>query len=67
VHAHYEDVIPDQELHDGMDYTPEPSGDGAYVALLEIAADQLGDEGSAGYEVFYEVAAGDGGHSYEFS
>ena len=39
LHAYYEDVIPDQELHYGMDNAPEPSGDGAYVALLEIAAD----------------------------
>jgi hypothetical protein len=42
-----------------MNYAPQPAGDGAYVALLEVAADQLSDERPAGDEVAGEMAAGD--------
>jgi len=50
-------------LDHGMNHPPQPAGDRSYVALLKIAADQLGDQRSAGDQVFYEMAAGYGGHS----
>ena len=66
VQAFNEDVIPDAQLDEGMDDAPEPTGYGADVALLEVAADELDDEGSASDQVLEEVAAWDaesGGHA----
>ncbi len=57
--ALHEDEIPDAQLDQGMNHAPQPSGDGADVALLKVPADELDDQRSASDQVFNEMAAGD--------
>ena len=56
--ADLEDEGPAQEQDQGVDHAPDPAGGGAYVALLEVAADELDYQRALRHQIAHEVAAG---------